>query len=120
MLVLRYSKFVADERPFDIPENNASNIFVNEYNQYLEMYDEKDHYEKTLENDNAIATFEYRENIKKKLRQVMSLLEESKVTQADLNQRKNDEITLNSLIEEEKKLKLHETELTRVLFFVYK
>lgn len=117
LLVLCNSKFEVNERPFNIPENNTSNIFVNEYNQLLSLIDEKDQLEKNFENENAIATFEYRESIKKKLRQVISLLEESKVTQADINQRKNDEITLTALVEEERKLKLHEEDLTKVIDF---
>ena len=114
------SKFEANERPFNIPENNTSNIFVNEYNQLFSIIQENNQLEKNFENENAIATFEYRESIKKKLRQVISLLEESRVTQADLNQRKNDESTLAALIEEERKLKSHEQELSKVNFLIEK
>ncbi len=120
LLVLCSSKFEANERPFNIPENNTSNIFVNEYNQLFSIIQENNQLEKNFENENAIATFEYRESIKKKLRQVISLLEESRVTQADLNQRKNDESTLAALIEEERKLKSHEQELSKVNFLIEK
>jgi len=110
---------MANERPFDIPMNNVSNVFVNNYNQFLEqnfvgeITTEKIE-ERNAENDTIIATYEYKEQIKKKVKGIIDLLQESVFEQEAIEHKKKEENHLKMLLEEQAKLKAHEAELIEV------
>jgi len=109
---------MANERPFDIPINNVSNVFVNNYNQFLKqnLVGESDRAfeERNAENDTIIATYDYKEEIKKKVKGIIDLIQDSIWMQEGLEDLKKEKNHLKSLLEEKEKLKALEKELNEV------
>ena len=109
---------MANERPFDIPINNVSNVFVNNYNQFLKqnLVGESDRAfeERNAENDTIIATYDYKEEIKKKVKGIIDLIQDSIWMQEGLEDLKKEKNHLKSLLEEKEKLKVLEKELNEV------
>ena len=117
------SKFLSNERPFHIPENNVSSVFVNEYSQFLEhelqVSGMREYENKNAENTTAIILYEYKQKIEKKLRAIMELTQEGLMYQNQLDQTKRENDELQALLNEKKSLKAHESRLTQVRITIW-
>lgn len=120
LLVVRKSKFLESEgdRHYHILENNVSNVFVNEYFQFLEN-DEREGEVRGFEGGNSentttIVTYEYKQQIEKKLRNIMELIQESMSNQNTADQFKRENEQLEALLIDKENLKAQEKKLSEV------